>query len=65
MSSEVDGDRGDLAEFGKKNATQVMILLPHYMWAENNKVLEVFKFCFGHYYFERYSLQRSRKLYQT
>ena len=27
---------GDLAEFGK-NATQIMIFLPHYMWAENNK----------------------------
>ena len=27
---------GDLAEFGKK-ATQIMIFLPHYMWAENNK----------------------------
>ena len=25
----------DLAEFGK-NATQIMIFLPHYMWAENN-----------------------------
>ena len=29
---------GDLVEFGKKNATQIMILLLHYMWAENNKV---------------------------
>ena len=26
---------GDLGEF-EKNATQIMIFLPHYMWAENN-----------------------------
>ena len=32
----MDGDRGDLAEFEKNNATQIMIFLPHYMWAENN-----------------------------
>ena len=34
----MDGDRhdGDLEEFGKKNATQIMIFLPHYTWAENN-----------------------------
>ena len=40
-SQVVDGDRGDLAEFGKK--TQIMIFLPHYMWAENykgHKILE-------------------------
>ena len=29
---------GDLAEFAKKNATQIMIFLPHYMWAENNEI---------------------------
>ena len=23
----------------EKNATQIMIFLPHYMWAENNKLL--------------------------
>ena len=28
-------ERGDLAEFGK-NASQIMIFFPHYMWAENN-----------------------------
>ena len=28
---------GDLAEFGEKNATQIMIFLLHCMWAENNK----------------------------
>ena len=27
----------DLAEFGKKNATQILIFLLQYMWAENNK----------------------------
>ena len=31
------GNRGDLAEFGRKNATQIMIFFPHYMWAENEK----------------------------
>ena len=30
---------GDLTEFGKQNATQIMIFLPNYMWAENNKML--------------------------
>ena len=30
---------GDLVEFGKKNATQIMIFLPHYMWAENKKYI--------------------------
>ena len=30
---------GNLAEFGKKNATQIMIFLSHYMWAENTKHL--------------------------
>ena len=30
------GDLGDLAEFGKK-PTQIMIFVPHYMWAENKK----------------------------
>ena len=30
-------ESGDLAEFGKKNASQIMIFLPDYMWAENNK----------------------------
>ena len=33
----MDGDRGGLAEFGKKSATRIMIFLPHYMWAENKK----------------------------
>ena len=33
------GDRGDLAEFGK-NASQIKILLPHHMWAENNNIDE-------------------------
>ena len=32
----MDGDRGDLAEIEKKT-TQIMIFLPYYMWAENNK----------------------------
>ena len=27
----------DLAEFGKKNATQIMIYLSNYIWVENNK----------------------------
>ena len=27
---------GNLAEFGKKNPTRIMIFLLHYMWAENN-----------------------------
>ena len=31
----------DLAEFGK-NVTQIMILLPRYMWAENNNVWQKF-----------------------
>ena len=30
-------DGGDLAEFGEKNVTQIMIFLPHYMWVENKK----------------------------
>ena len=29
-------ERGDFAEFGK-NASQIIIFLPHFMWAENNK----------------------------
>ena len=36
--SDMDEDRGDLAEFGNKNATQIMIFLSHYMWAGNNKL---------------------------
>ena len=36
-SQVVDGDRGDLAKFEKKNKTQIMIFLPH--WAENKKVV--------------------------
>ena len=31
-SQLVDGDDGDLAKFVKKNASQIMIFLPHYMW---------------------------------
>ena len=31
------GDRGDLAEFGKKRNTDYGFL-PHYMWAENNVI---------------------------
>ena len=42
-SQVVYGDRGDLAEFGKKNATQIMIFLPHYVRAENNKNIERLK----------------------
>ena len=30
------GDRGDLGEIGKKNATKIMMFLPRYIWAENN-----------------------------
>ena len=30
----MDGEDGDLAIL-KKNASQIMIFLPHYMWAEN------------------------------
>ena len=37
-SQVVNGDCGDLAKFGK-NATKIMIFLPHYMWAENNMCL--------------------------
>ena len=34
----MDGDRGDLAEFGKKrNTDNELFFQPHYMWAENNK----------------------------
>ena len=41
----MDGDCGDIeknayGEFGK-NATQIMIFLPHYMWAENYKTLKI------------------------
>ena len=35
-SQVVDGDRGDLAKFVKKNATQIMIFLAHFIRAENN-----------------------------
>ena len=36
----MDEDSEDLAEFRKKNATQNMIFLPHYKWAENTKYQE-------------------------
>ena len=32
-------ERGDLAELVKKNTSQVMIFLPHYMWAKILNVL--------------------------
>ena len=35
-------ERRDLAEFGTK-ASQIMIFLPHYMWAENNNNILNFK----------------------
>ena len=31
----VEESGGNLAEFGKKNAIQIRIFLPQYMWAEN------------------------------
>ena len=37
-------ERGDLAEFGKNS--QIMIFLPHFMWAENNKNRKhVYEYC--------------------
>ena len=56
----MDGDRGDLAHFGK-NATQIIIFLPHYLWAANNKDLvlygtkdEYFFFIYCHYIYLQY-----------
>ena len=34
---QMEEQSGDLAEFVKKNETQIMIFLPHYTWAQNNK----------------------------
>ena len=46
----MDGDRGDLAHFGK-NATQKMIFIPHYLWAENNKYLAMYGTKDEHFFF--------------
>ena len=35
----MDGGRGDLAELGK-NATRIMIFLPHYMWIINMRKIK-------------------------
>ena len=46
QKSQVHRDRHDedLAEFGK-NATLIMIFLPHYEWAENNKLFNSYSYC--------------------
>ena len=35
---EWSGDKVEFWQKLKKNATQIMIFLPHYMWAENNEL---------------------------
>ena len=51
-------DGGDSAEIGNKHAMQIMILLPHYMWVENNTVL-CGQFTVGSFNFRHYQPQVS------